>query len=394
MVGKTGGRIRTESMIDRLGRKPIAEGFELWDKDYMLGALRLFQCKLEVAPPFEVAACLDAVGDILTGIEEPEEATDHYNQAVSKYKLIGKTILSELMQCKAIELQEGQGPEAALDAVNKILALFDQRFEEGKSGEELLGTEAKGQGPALGKAYLYRAELLKSLEKPKEAMAAVDRAITLNCDRIHLAYGTQGDILMELEAGNEAVESYKKAVQAKPIFVAAYESMIKAMIAVGDEEEALRVIETVLKLHPKAVLIREKAFIYSNQQKDDQALALLDAAIADPPHEETETLTGAGPSVAILRKAKAAILADLARFEEANDELSHVISNDIHNEDDEANHMRKDIFLALARDYLGKNEIPTYLDSLVAKVLESKPQAPIPFMIEQIEKEMEKEKNK
>ena len=53
----------------QLGRKPLSEGFELWDRDYMLGALRLFQCKLEVAPPFEVAACLDAVGDILVGIE-------------------------------------------------------------------------------------------------------------------------------------------------------------------------------------------------------------------------------------------------------------------------------------------------------------------------------------
>ena len=41
----------------------------MWDKDYMLGALRLFQCKLEVAPPFEQAACLDSVGDILAGIE-------------------------------------------------------------------------------------------------------------------------------------------------------------------------------------------------------------------------------------------------------------------------------------------------------------------------------------
>eukprot|EP01059_Diplonema_ambulator_P022596 TRINITY_DN3791_c2_g1_i1.p1 TRINITY_DN3791_c2_g1~~TRINITY_DN3791_c2_g1_i1.p1 ORF type:complete len:416 (+),score=113.87 TRINITY_DN3791_c2_g1_i1:73-1248(+) len=385
------GRIRTESMIDRLGRKPLSEGFELWDKDYMLGALRLFQCKLEVAPPFEVAACLDAVGDILAGIEEPEEALEHYNQAVDKYTMINKTILADLMRCKAVELQEGKGCEAALEAVDKCLASFDARLAEGKTGEDLL-CEAKGQGPALGRLYLYRAELLKCLEKFDESLAAANTAIDLKCDRIHLAYGTLGDIQMDLDNVDEAIEAYKKAVEAKPSFVAAHESWIKALRSLGDDDTALSIIDNVLKLHPKAVLIRDKAFVLSNKKQDEQALALLDEAIANPPHEETETLSaaGSGPSVLTLRKAKSAILADLSRFEEANEELSMILKVDP--EEEEATAMRKDIYITLAREYLGKHDIPHYLDSLIAKVLETKPDAPISFMIECIEKEIEKER--
>eukprot|EP01064_Diplonema_japonicum_P028104 TRINITY_DN4246_c3_g1_i1.p1 TRINITY_DN4246_c3_g1~~TRINITY_DN4246_c3_g1_i1.p1 ORF type:complete len:392 (+),score=115.46 TRINITY_DN4246_c3_g1_i1:52-1227(+) len=386
------GRIRTESMIDRLGRKPLSEGFELWDKDYMLGALRLFQCKLEVAPPFEVAACLDAVGDILAGIEEPEEALEHYNQAVDKYAMINKTVLADLMRCKAVELQEGKGTEAALEAVDKCLASFDARISEGKKGEEVL-CEAKGQGPALGRMYLYRAELLKEMEKFEEALSAADTAIVLNCDRVHLAYGTQGDILMELDKVQDAVDAYKQAIDSKPSFVAAHESCIKAMRCDGDEDAVMGVIDSVLKLHPKAVLIRDKAFLLSTKKNDDEALALLDDAIANPPHEETETLSaaGTGPSVITLRKAKSAILADLARFEEANAELTTILSIDA--EEEEALLMRKDIYITLAREYLGKHDIPHYLDTLVAKVLDTKPDAPISFMIETIEKELEKEKS-
>eukprot|EP01060_Flectonema_neradi_P037164 TRINITY_DN739_c1_g2_i1.p1 TRINITY_DN739_c1_g2~~TRINITY_DN739_c1_g2_i1.p1 ORF type:complete len:391 (+),score=104.86 TRINITY_DN739_c1_g2_i1:76-1248(+) len=383
------GRIRTESMIDRLGRKPLSEGFELWDRDYMLGALRLFQCKLEVAPPFEVAACLDAVGDILVGIEELDEALEHYNQAVDKYSMINKIMLSELMRCKAIELQEDKGgAEAALEQVDKTLAAFDSRAAEGKSGEELLG-EFKSQGAAVGRLYQYRAELLASSKRFDEALTAVDMAIALNCDRIHIAHGIRGDMLMELEKDDDAILAYEAAIAARPLFVAAFESLAKAYRSGGKDSKALEIIDKALEIHPKAVLIRDKAFVLSNMKQDDEALNILDTAIKNPPHEETETLSAVGGSVSssTLLKAKAAILADLQRYEEANKELAIVLESDA--DDEEASLMRKDIYITLAREYLGNNEIPQYLDSLVAKVLESKPDAPISFMIETIEKEIE-----
>ena len=224
-----------------------------------------------------------------------------------------------------------------------------------------LGSEAKGQGPALGRLFLYYAELLKTAEKYEEALAAVDTAIKLGCERIHLAHGTRGDIFMSLENVDEAIGAYQDAIESNASFVAAYESLIRAFRTDGRDGDALEVIEIVMKLHPKALLIRDKAFVLSNEKNDDEALSVLDAAISDPPHEETEMATPGvdAPSVITLRKAKVAILADLGRFEEANSELAHILAQDP--EEEEASMMRKDIYLTLAREYLGRHEIPQYV---------------------------------
>eukprot|EP01063_Lacrimia_lanifica_P025680 TRINITY_DN335_c0_g1_i1.p1 TRINITY_DN335_c0_g1~~TRINITY_DN335_c0_g1_i1.p1 ORF type:complete len:328 (+),score=130.99 TRINITY_DN335_c0_g1_i1:59-1042(+) len=317
-------RIRTESMIDRLGRKPLSEGYELWDKDYMLGALRLFQCKLEVAPPFEQAACLDAVGDILTGIEEADEAREHYMHAVVKYRMINKNALAKLMECKMYELTEGHTTEDTIQQVEKALAELD----------------GKG-GAALGRVHLYHAELLRMVERNDEALAAVTESINLDCERKHLAHGVKGDILMTLDRGNDAIAAYQDAIEEKDCFVPAYESLIRVFRSEGREEEALEVIDAVMKLHPKAVLLRDKAFILSNLQKDQDALDCLNEAIENPPQEETEQLSDSSLSRQLLLKAKAAILADLGTFPEALQVLTSILENDPNEE--EALMMKKDI---------------------------------------------------
>eukprot|EP00756_Hemistasia_phaeocysticola_P049536 Hpha_TRINITY_DN24034_c0_g1::TRINITY_DN24034_c0_g1_i1::g.130340::m.130340 len=134
-------RIRTESMIDRLGRKPLQEGFDLWDKDYLLGAMRLFQCKLEIAPPFESAVCMDAVGEILNELDDAEEAREHFCGASDKYLLVSKRILSELMLCKAEEVRAGA--QNALNRLVHILEPFDARMFQGRIGDQLLGEEGR-----------------------------------------------------------------------------------------------------------------------------------------------------------------------------------------------------------------------------------------------------------
>ena len=294
--------------------------------------------------------------------------------------MINKIMLSELMKCKALELQESKGPDAALEQVDKTLAAFDTRASEGKTGEDLLG-EYKSQGAAVGRLYQYRAELLASSKRFDEALTAIDMAVALSCDRIHISHGIKGDILMELEKDDDAIVAYEAAITARPLFVAAFESLAKAYRSGGKDSKALDIIDKALEIHPKAVLIRDKAFVLSNMKRDDDALSMLDAAIKSPPHEETETLSafGGSASSSTLLKAKAAILADLQRYEEANKELAIILESDP--EEEEAVLMRKDIYITLAREYLGNNEIPQYLDSLVAKVLESKPDAPICMLV-------------
>ena len=222
-----------------------------------------------------------------------------------------------------------------------------------------LGDEAKNQSTALGRMYLYKAELLKEVERYDDALAVVDIAIDLKCERVHLAHGVRGDILMSLEKSDEAIGAYQDAIGARECFLPAHESLIRAYRASERDPDAVDVIDAALKLHPKAVLLRDKAFIISGMGDDDAALKVLDEAIKDPPCEETESSIGTDShSVCTLRKAKVAILADLGRFEDANTELSHILSAEP--DDEEATMMRKDIYLALARDYLQSHDIPMY----------------------------------
>eukprot|EP01065_Artemidia_motanka_P027016 TRINITY_DN32258_c0_g1_i1.p1 TRINITY_DN32258_c0_g1~~TRINITY_DN32258_c0_g1_i1.p1 ORF type:complete len:413 (+),score=146.93 TRINITY_DN32258_c0_g1_i1:71-1240(+) len=381
MPGKS--RIRTESMIDRLGKKPLSEGYDLWDRDYVLGALRLFQCKLEVAPPFEVAACLDAVGEILSQLDEDEqeEAQKHFDQAKAKYSLINRKVLSQLMECK--ELEAADGAQAALNRLVRVLEPFDSRRSLGKTGAELAGEEGKDQPGAVGRCYLYRAELLGGLKRAEEGLVEVDTAISLQCDRLHLAYARKGDLLSSLERNAEAIDCYRQAVETNGHYVPALEAWVNCLRIEEREAESIEVIDTCLKLHPRATLIRDKAFILSNGGRDADALEILDRAIQTPPHEETESLMTNSECTAVLHKAKAAIHADAGRFEEANRSLEAALQSAPG--DEEAESMRREVFLTLGRDYLSKHSIPQYLDALVGKVLEKKPDDPLSFMAELVE---------
>ena len=205
----------------------------------------------------------------------------------------------------------------------------------------------------MGRLYLYRAEVLGELARHKEALESVEYAIELGCDRVHIAHGVKGDVLMELGASGEAVAAYQQAIREKDTFVPAYKSLINALKDMGDDSAALKLIDTAMMLHPSANLVREKAFLLSNNKADDEAIAILDAAILDPPHEETEAVAEAGnTATAILRKAKVAVLADLSRFQEAAEELTYILEADT--EDEEAVAMKTDIFVALARDHAAK----------------------------------------
>src|SRR3989338_7765918 len=90
-------RARTQSMAQRLAKQPLSEGFDLWDRGYILGAMRLFTFKAENAPPFQVGMILDAMGHLLCSLAEWEDAKENFNYAAEKYQLIQQPILAEIM---------------------------------------------------------------------------------------------------------------------------------------------------------------------------------------------------------------------------------------------------------------------------------------------------------
>eukprot|EP01062_Namystynia_karyoxenos_P068172 TRINITY_DN6249_c0_g2_i1.p1 TRINITY_DN6249_c0_g2~~TRINITY_DN6249_c0_g2_i1.p1 ORF type:complete len:562 (+),score=220.62 TRINITY_DN6249_c0_g2_i1:107-1792(+) len=309
---KPGGkaRVRTESMIDRLGKKPLSDGFDLWDKDYILGALRLFQCKLEVAPPFEVAACHDAVAEILCLIEETGEAATQFEEAAKKYSIINKGRLASLMTVKQAALEKS--PADALADLETALASFDPKLEQDTPVEDL--GVAKVELPQLGRQYLFRAELLMSLDRSGDALKHALSAVKLGTDRVHLAHLVRAQALGALGMNTDAAQACADAVAARPCFVMGYELMADCLRLEGKDAECAEALRKACEQHPKPTLIRDEAFAVSAQGDDAAALSLLEKHIADPPHEEGDD---ADESRAVLLKAKAAILADQEQWAKA-----------------------------------------------------------------------------
>ena len=358
-------RVRTESMIQRLSKKPLSEGFDLWDKDYILGALRLFQCKLDAAPPFEVAPCLESIATILALFEENDDAIEHYSMAGDKYSLIQKKLVAGMMRAKITELTKD--PQAALQAVEELIIEGDE-------------TNAKDK-MQLGRLHTYKGELLAKLNQDEQAIVSLEKAVSLSPGRMEagdLEYLSQyylGQVYAKVNNLPGADKAFSACLKLKPTYFLAAESLIPIKKASEDLEGAMITIDTAYELHPKANLLREKAFLYSEMGKDDEGIKVCDDGIANPPHEETEALTGSSGAVVTLCKAKAAIFADSGRLEDAKQALDVALASDPR--DLESIRMSADVNTTLAREYLAGKGIPQFLDSLVNHVLQSKPEDPL-----------------
>lgn len=303
------GRQRTESMAQRLAKKPVSEGFELWDKGYALGAMRLFIFKAENSPPFHLGPILDAMAHLLAEIGEAQDAKENFQFAAEKYDMIQQPVVAKLMTVKGTEAVEG--PNAALPLLNDLIAHVDA----GRQAPSL--TDAKLR-TAIARAYHYRAALLAEQGHVQDALNDATYAVQVgngSWDRIHLAFFTLGEI--QLQLGNEAgaVESLTACLAACPHYLKGYEQLIPLVRA--DTQRSLNLLSRAIDVHPRAHFIRQKAFVLSDEGCDAEALEMLDSYIANPPHEEMEAFALAGNSVPAFHKAKAAILADAGRKQDA-----------------------------------------------------------------------------
>lgn len=313
-------------MIDRLGKKPISEGYLLWDKNFLLGALRLFQCKLEVAPPFEVAPCFEAVGDILYMLEEKGEAAEHYDLGQRKFGMMSKKWGAHLLSAKHCRASEGD--KAALAQLEKILKPFDEAIaSQGvDKAKELIATEAKGEVATVGSMYSLRAQCAQAEGVLYEyALGYATYALAIGCDRPHATQFMKGEIYLKLEKETEAEACFNDSVTTKPCWVLGYEELLNMYTRTERHADALAVANKLNKEHPKADYIRDEAFATAGTSGDAAALKLLDEAISAPPTEEGED---DGTALAILYKAKAAIYADSGDFPNAVAALRKVGAGD------------------------------------------------------------------
>ncbi|PHR11930.1 MAG: hypothetical protein COA40_09190, partial [Aequorivita sp.] len=171
-------RVRTESMAQRLAKKPMSEGFELWDRGYHLGAMRLFIFKAETSPPFQLGPCLDAVGHLLLNLEEYADAKENFGYAAEKYELIQQPILAELMNVKGVEAMEG--PASAVQRLQAYLSAADPN-----RGASAFDAKTKA---GVARSFAYLAELYLKVDATAhagQAIADAEYAVSLGWDRVH-----------------------------------------------------------------------------------------------------------------------------------------------------------------------------------------------------------------
>jgi len=79
--------------------------------------------------------------------------------------------------------------------------------------------------PSLGEAFVNRGAALINLNKPQEALEALNKAIELGLDKVHLAYYNRGLAREKLNDSSGAYNDYKKALELDPTFTLAAEEL-------------------------------------------------------------------------------------------------------------------------------------------------------------------------
>jgi tetratricopeptide (TPR) repeat protein len=72
--------------------------------------------------------------------------------------------------------------------------------------------------PNISEAYVNRGAALLNLDRPRDALRDLDKAITMGLDKIHLAYYNRGLAKERLNDARGAYNDYKKALEIDPQF--------------------------------------------------------------------------------------------------------------------------------------------------------------------------------
>ncbi|MBI2880067.1 MAG: tetratricopeptide repeat protein [Candidatus Tectomicrobia bacterium] len=125
---------------------------------------------------------------------------------------------------------------------------------------------------------------LMRLEKYQEALAPLDKDLSLNPDRVH-SWTLKAYALQRLNRSKEAKETYQKIIERDPKSILAYNNLGTLLDLEGKHAEAARMFERAVALDPSQdVILHNLAWLHSSRLGDlSKALTYIQKAIALKP---------------------------------------------------------------------------------------------------------------
>ena len=84
--------------------------------------------------------------------------------------------------------------------------------------------------PQLSEPYVNRGAALINLDRPREALTDLDKAITMGLEKVHLAYYNRGLAKEKLNDARGAYADYRKALELDPNFTLASEQLQRFLV--------------------------------------------------------------------------------------------------------------------------------------------------------------------
>lgn len=132
-------------------------------------------------------------------------------------------------------------------AYNHFL-LGAQLYEAGHYDYALKDFEqAVALDPSLFIAFFYRANALKALDKPEEALSSYGEALKLNMSDPRL-YENRGELYASLDRHREAVEDFEKALSLDPEAASAHGSLGLVYLQLGEHQKALTQFDRLIAI--------------------------------------------------------------------------------------------------------------------------------------------------
>jgi tetratricopeptide (TPR) repeat protein len=141
---------------------------------------------------------------------------------------------------------------------------------------------------------------------PREAVAAYDRALALQPNRVD-ALNNRGVALMAQAKAEEALISFNKALAVKPDFADALSNRGVALKELGRKEEALSSFEQALRVNPEYVdALNNLGLTLNLLDRPAEALEIFERALAIKP-DFADALNNRGNALHTLRRTKEAL---------------------------------------------------------------------------------------
>jgi tetratricopeptide (TPR) repeat protein len=160
-----------------------------------------------------------ALAETYLAAGEYAEALDQAEQVLALYPENGRALLIAGIGSARLDR-----PEAAVDALNRFIAL--RKDEPMANADQALET-----------AYYFVGESYVKLERPAEAIPALEAALVINRTDADALYQL-GLAYQGIDQAQAAVECYHRTIRLVPDFFQAYQGMVASYTALGETDRA------------------------------------------------------------------------------------------------------------------------------------------------------------